>query len=116
MIHLTTRDVKKEKVEEVNILFLDVNTHRTEEKKDFVAVEQPIHILINGEHYATVLCTPADVNELVIGNITSEGLINSIDDIKEIKAKENNEYHVKLKGEKKIQKRLAFTPSELLSN
>lgn len=111
MIHLTTKDVKKENVEEVKILFLEVNSNRTEERQDLIAVEQPIHILINEEHYATILCTPSDVNALVIGNITSEGLINSIDDIKEIKVKENNEYHVTLMGEMDIQKRLTFTPS-----
>ncbi|MDQ1280708.1 MAG: FdhD protein [Thermoproteota archaeon] len=112
VIHLTNKDIEEKKnIEKVETLFLNINTHRTEEKQDLIAVEQPIHILLNREHYATILCTPTDINELVIGNITSEGLIDSIDDIKEIKAKENNEYHITLTGEMDLQKRLNFSPS-----
>ncbi|MCJ7771093.1 formate dehydrogenase accessory sulfurtransferase FdhD, partial [Candidatus Bathyarchaeota archaeon] len=103
--------MEKESILEVEMFFLRVDAGRIEERKDFIAVEQPIHVLINQEHYATILCTPTDVPQLVLGNLISEGLINSMDEIKEISAKEDGEFQVILKSEINLQARLTLFPS-----
>ena len=50
-------DVKGyEGIRKVEISLLRVDSGRVEQRTDLVAVEQPIHILLNEEHYATILC------------------------------------------------------------
>lgn len=93
------------------MLFLRVDAGKIEKRQDIIAVEEPIHILVNQEHYATILCTPSHMTELVIGNLISEGLIDSLDEIKEINAKEDGEFHVTLRSEMSLQARLAVFPS-----
>lgn len=49
-----------------------------------IAVEYPLTVMINGEEFATMVCTPTDVRDLVIGFLASEGLIRFFDEIKSI--------------------------------
>lgn len=51
------------------------------EIEDQAAVEFPLTIYIDDEEFATVVCTPQDLEELVIGFLASEGMIRSIEDI-----------------------------------
>ena len=90
------------------ISFLRVDLGKIEEKTDFVAVEEPIHLLLNEEFYATILCTPTDREALVVGNLFSEGIISSLDEIKEIKIGETGECKVILKENIDVMKRLDF--------
>ncbi|ASN04479.1 formate dehydrogenase accessory sulfurtransferase FdhD [Virgibacillus necropolis] len=52
--------------------------------EDAVATEFPITIHINGEEFATIVCTPTHLDELVIGFLASEGVIYFRDDIKDL--------------------------------
>jgi FdhD protein len=52
--------------------------------EDEVAVEYPLTIKLNGEEFATVVCTPADLTDLVVGFLASEGVIRSYSDIERI--------------------------------
>lgn len=52
---------------------------------DAVAREFALTITINGEQYATIVCTPTHVKELVVGFLASEGVIRKYGDIKSIK-------------------------------
>ncbi|MCA0983728.1 formate dehydrogenase accessory sulfurtransferase FdhD [Halobacillus yeomjeoni] len=52
------------------------------EEEDEVAEEYPLTIVINGEEFATMVCTPMDLKELVVGFIASEGVIRKVHDLK----------------------------------
>lgn len=59
---------------------------------DEVIVEYPLEIHVNGEKFTRLTCTPVEIENLVIGHLYSENLINSINDINNLKIKENKVY------------------------
>lgn len=59
---------------------------------DEVIVEYPLEIYVNGEKLKRLTLTPVEIENLVIGHLYSENLINSISDIKNLKIKENKVY------------------------
>jgi len=69
-------------VERVPILRL------TEEEKsrsdDIVVREFPLTIILNNQELVTLLCTPAHLDYLAIGFLSSEGLLKNKDEIKKI--------------------------------
>src|SRR4030043_72479 len=69
-------------VERVPILRL------TEEAKsrsdDIVVREFPLTIILNNQELVTLLCTPAHLDYLAIGFLSSEGLLKSKDEIKKL--------------------------------
>lgn len=42
---------------------------------DEIATELPMTILVNGEEFATLVCTPEYLEEMVVGYLASEGLV-----------------------------------------
>ncbi len=56
---------------------------KLEEKVDEIAVEFPFTIHVNGEEFATMVCTPSHLDELLLGFLASEGIIRSKDDIQD---------------------------------
>jgi FdhD protein len=52
------------------------------EKEDEIAEEYPLTIRLDGEEFATLVCSPADLTDLVVGFLASEGVIRRTDDIK----------------------------------
>lgn len=52
---------------------------------DVVVAEFPLIITLNNHEVVTLLCSPANLDYLAIGFLFSEGLIESKDDIKEIR-------------------------------
>ncbi|MDQ1912335.1 formate dehydrogenase accessory sulfurtransferase FdhD [Paenibacillus sp. GD4] len=50
-------------------------------RQDAVTTERPITVSIGGEEFATIVCTPIDIEELVIGFLASEGLIRTADEL-----------------------------------
>jgi len=83
-------------VEEVEISCFHADTGEVKPMSDLVAVEEPFHIMVNEEYYATILCTPSNVNELMVGHLVSEGIINSPREIKEIKTRRDREFNIRL--------------------
>ncbi|RLA95877.1 MAG: hypothetical protein DRG69_02465 [Deltaproteobacteria bacterium] len=65
-----------------------VDVFRVDERgqRDFfkgeVAVEFALTIVLNGKELVTLLCSPEDLQELVIGYLHSEGLIETKEEIK----------------------------------
>jgi FdhD protein len=51
------------------------------EAHDEIAVEYALTIVLDGEEFATMVCTPTHLEELVIGFLASEGIILHPDDI-----------------------------------
>jgi len=50
---------------------------------DPVALETPVNIYVNGEHFTTLFATPSKLVELGYGHLLSEGVIEDIDDVGE---------------------------------
>lgn len=51
------------------------------ERADEIADEYPLTIQIDGEEFATMVCTPTDLDDLVLGFLASEGVIRFADDV-----------------------------------
>lgn len=78
------------------IKYKDGQLQRTD---DEVASEFPITIQVNGEEFATMVCTPTHLDELIIGFLASEGVIRYQSDITDLKIDKSLGFaHVKLKS------------------
>jgi FdhD protein len=49
-----------------------------------IVTEYPLTIYIHDEEFATIVCTPSDLTELIVGFLASEGLIHSYEEIKSL--------------------------------
>ena len=54
------------------------------EFSDVVATEYALTIFVNDEEMATIVCSPAHMEDLVVGFLASEGVIRSIDQIEDL--------------------------------
>ena len=66
------------------------------EIKDSVIREAPLDIFLNGRKVITIACTGKNIDELALGFLRSEGVIETIEDIEAIRADEEN-FHVEVK-------------------
>jgi len=97
-------------VKEVSITKLDLTTKTSKKTTDFVAEEKPLHLFVNNTYWATILCSPADLKEMAVGHLLSEGLLKSTDEIDEVILKEvENSCYVKLKTEVKVEDRIKLS-------
>jgi len=53
-------------------------------EEEIIATEYPLTVYVNDEEFATLVCTPTNIEELVIGFLASEGFIRFYDEVKEI--------------------------------
>jgi len=53
-----------------------------EEAEDEIAAEFPLTIRLDGEEFATLVCSPDDLADLVVGFLASEGVIRETADIR----------------------------------
>ena len=84
-----TRSFEIEKVDTSGI-------HRVD---DEVIIENCFNIFLDDKKIASLMCTPSDLEYLVIGHLYSLDLINTIKDIEEIRIEDNSAF-VKLSDEK----------------
>ncbi|RKP50093.1 formate dehydrogenase accessory sulfurtransferase FdhD [Cohnella endophytica] len=52
--------------------------------EDEVVVEWPITIVLNGEEFATLVCSPEHIEELAVGYLASEGVLADYADLKDM--------------------------------
>ncbi len=65
-----------------------------------VVGEQPLTIFVNGVELATFLCTPVKMADLTIGFLAFEGIIDSLDEVRDLDVDpENGVVEVELTGE-----------------
>ncbi|MCK4780456.1 MAG: formate dehydrogenase accessory sulfurtransferase FdhD, partial [Candidatus Lokiarchaeota archaeon] len=57
---------------------------KKEETEDIILYETPIDLRVNSEQIVNIICLAKDLKELSVGFLFSVGIINSIEDIKEI--------------------------------
>jgi FdhD protein len=88
---------------------IDVAAGRLERKKDYVAEEKPIHIFVNQDRYVTILCTPRQARELAIGHLLSEGIVKSIQEIKQVQLQKDGKCIVRLISEVDVEKRISVS-------
>ncbi|MBO8162432.1 MAG: formate dehydrogenase accessory sulfurtransferase FdhD [Brevibacillus sp.] len=55
-----------------------------------IVTEYPLTIFVNDAEFATIVCTPSDLEEMVIGFLASEGVIRSHGDLKHLFIDTNN--------------------------
>lgn len=71
---------------EIQIMRIDDEKIYSEE--DFVIIEYPLTIFLNGEEFITLLCTPMSLDCLTVGFLISEGFIKNKDGIEAMKIDE----------------------------
>lgn len=72
---------------------------------DVIALEYPLTIVIDGEEFATMVCSPCHLEELVVGFLASEGLIRLPDEIDSIAFDDDRGFaYVGLKRKRPIKK------------
>lgn len=67
-----------------------------EKVEDDIATEEPFTIKLNEKEFATLVCTPEYIEDMVIGFLASEGVIRKFADIEDLWIQEKEGYvHVK---------------------
>src|SRR4030066_142449 len=85
---------------EVEITKLDVSAKTTKKVTDYVPEEKPLHLFVNNNYWATILCSPANLKEMAVGHLLSEGILKSTAEIDEVNLKEKEATcNVKLKAD-----------------
>lgn len=51
---------------------------------EVIAIESPFTVMLNGQEFATLVCSPTDIDDLLVGFLASEGMIRSHDEITSI--------------------------------
>jgi len=92
---------------EIKVSRINVSDYTIEERTDFVAEEMPLHIFLNKIHYGTILCSPDQLKEMVVGHLLSEGLLKSTDEIDELLMKKDGKCLVKLKPDIDTEQRIS---------
>jgi FdhD protein len=98
-------------IKDYEVTLVHLFTKGVENRRDMVAIEEPLHIFVNGEHYASILSSPAEKEALVVGNMISEGLVSSLEDIREMREGRGGEFRVTLKDGIDVLKKLEISSS-----
>jgi FdhD protein len=64
--------------------FLKVRSGRADEVVGAVVAEQPLTISVNGERFLTLLCSPLQLEALVVGYLWMEKVIASLDEVSKV--------------------------------
>jgi len=96
-------------MKEVQISRIDISTQKIEQRKDVVAEERPLHIFLNQTHYVSILCSPSQLKELAVGHLLSEGVLKSIDDIREIRLEKDGKCRVRLRPGVDAERRISVS-------
>ncbi|TLS35972.1 formate dehydrogenase accessory sulfurtransferase FdhD [Pseudalkalibacillus caeni] len=76
------------------------------ETEDQVADEFPLTIFVNGEEFATMVCTPSYLEELIVGFLASEGIIRFKDEILALNINEDRGFaYVDVKNKQAVNSR-----------
>jgi FdhD protein len=62
-------------------IYMKLDQDSAERSRHYVVDEVPLSIFVNGKHFITAMVSPSMINEFVVGNFLSEGIINELEDI-----------------------------------
>jgi FdhD protein len=97
------------KTEKISVI--SITEGGKEDILDTVVRELPLTIFLNGKELVTTLCSPVDLEYLVIGILASEGILGSKDEIKSLEVDdEAGVACVETKGNKDITREQLFKP------
>jgi len=63
---------------------MKINNGEAHNEEDAVIAEHTITIFLNGAEFISLICTPRSMEDLVVGFLYSEGIINSKDDLESV--------------------------------
>jgi FdhD protein len=87
-----------------------MSTGKSKEITDYIAEEKPFYLLINTTFWATILCSPTDLQALSVGHFLSEGILKSTKEIEKVVFEESESTcYVKLKPEIKVEDRVKIS-------
>lgn len=92
---------------EIKVSRMSVSDQTVKEIIDYIAEEAALHIFLNKTHYGTILCSPHQLKEMVVGHLLSEGLLNSTDEIDDFVLKDDGKCLVKVKSDINVEQRIA---------
>ncbi|MDF2668460.1 MAG: sufurtransferase FdhD [Paenibacillus sp.] len=55
-----------------------------EDTDDIIVMEYPLTLYVNDREFATIVCTPDHLEQLIVGFLASEGVIRSMDDLENV--------------------------------
>lgn len=83
--------------------------------RDSYATEFPLTIMVNGDEFATVICSPNHLRELTLGFLASEGAILKQDDVKSIEIDDSKGFaHVELN--KSLGERFQYSTKRMIAS
>ena len=85
---------------------VNISNHTIEQRTDYISEDIPIHIFLNTRHYGTILCSPNQLKEMVIGHLLAEGILNSIKEIDDINLKKDGKCLVTFRPGINIEQRI----------
>ena len=68
----------------VEILRIDLSKKEWRRTKDWVAEEKPLQLFVDGAFYASIHCSPSNLEQLAIGHLASEGILKSLSEIDKV--------------------------------
>ncbi len=92
---------------EIQLSRINISDQTTEKRTDYIAEETALHIFLNKRHYGTILCSPDQLKEMVVGHLLSEGLLQSTNEIDELHLKKDGKCLLKLKPEIDVEQRIS---------
>ena len=104
----TSRGESTEATEKHAAVRLCEDLRRLEQVEDIVAVESPVRIVVDGIHCVTIMCTPQRVEDLTAGHLLSEGIVDKVDQLADIRIAEGLKCEVTLRGRLDLQERLTL--------
>ena len=94
---------------EIQFSQINLSTQEIKQKVDLVAEEKPLHIFLNQTHYVTILCSPNQLKELSVGHVLSEGIVKSINEIREIHLEADGKCRIRIKPGIDAEKRISIS-------
>lgn len=91
-------------IRETPVTKVDLGKHSVKSTKEYLAVEEPLDLYVNGELAATIFSTPVMQKEQVMGYLLDEGIAKSTEEIVSLNIRE---------GKARVQ--LSFDPSSRLA-
>jgi len=90
------------------ILRIDTSKGKAESVDDVVAQEIPLHIFLGRTLFVTILCSPLQLRELVLGHLLTEGIVKNPHEVDEIALKNAQVCHVHFRHRVNLESRIRF--------
>ncbi len=72
----------------VEILRIDLSKNECCRVKDWIAEEKPLQLFLDGAFYASIHCSPSNLEQLAVGHLASEGILKSLSEIENVNVKD----------------------------